>query len=50
VRAVRLSSILPPLSPSEFLEVSMIASVTGEIAEGALTNARPFRAPRPKSR
>jgi magnesium chelatase family protein len=43
--AARLSSILPPLSPAELLEVSMIASVAGEIAEGALTNARPFRAP-----
>src|SRR5438270_623924 len=43
--AARLPSILPPLSPGELLEVSMIASVAGEIAEGALTNARPFRAP-----
>src|SRR5213076_1806880 len=29
--AVRLPSILPPLSPAELLEVSMIASVAGEI-------------------
>jgi magnesium chelatase family protein len=36
--AARLPSILPPLSPPD-------ASVAGEIAEGALTNARPFRAP-----
>src|SRR5690242_15596183 len=43
--AARLSSILPPLSPSELLEVSMIASVAGEIEGGALTNRRPFRAP-----
>ena len=43
--AARLPSILPPLSPAELLEVSMIASVAGEIAEGALTNPRPFRAP-----
>ena len=43
--ASRLPSILPPLSPGELLEVSMIASVAGEIAEGALTDARPFRAP-----
>src|SRR5215211_6103894 len=43
--ASRLPSIMPPLSPPELLEVSMIASVAGEIAEGALTNARPFRAP-----
>jgi magnesium chelatase family protein len=43
--ASRLPSILPPLTPSELLEVSMVASVAGEIAEGALTNRRPFRAP-----
>jgi magnesium chelatase family protein len=33
--AGRLPSILPPLSPSELLEVSMIASVAGEIQGGA---------------
>jgi magnesium chelatase family protein len=43
--AARLPSILPPLSPAELLEVSMIASVASEIADGALTNRRPFRAP-----
>ena len=43
--AARLPSILPPLTPAELLEVSMIASVAGEIAGGALTNRRPFRAP-----
>jgi magnesium chelatase family protein len=43
--AARLPTILPPLSPPELLEVSMIASVAGEIADGALTNRRPFRAP-----
>jgi magnesium chelatase family protein len=43
--AARLPTILPPLSPAELLEVSMIASVAGQIAEGALTNRRPFRAP-----
>lgn len=43
--AARLPSILPPLSPAELLEVSMIASVAGEIEGGALTNARPFRSP-----
>src|ERR1700733_13403666 len=37
--------IRPPLSPSELLEVSMIASVAGEIEGGALTNQRPFRSP-----
>jgi magnesium chelatase family protein len=29
----------------ELLEVSMVQSIAGEIAEGALTNARPFRSP-----
>ncbi|MEA2993376.1 MAG: magnesium chelatase family protein [Alphaproteobacteria bacterium] len=43
--AARLPSILPPLTPAELLEVSMVASVAGEIAEGALTNRRPFRSP-----
>src|SRR3990170_5120749 len=43
--AARLPSILPPLTPDELLEVSMIASVAGEIADGALTNRRPFRSP-----
>jgi magnesium chelatase family protein len=43
--AARLPSILPPLSPSELLEISMIASVAGQIDGGALTSKRPFRAP-----
>jgi magnesium chelatase family protein len=43
--AARLPSILPPLSPGELLEVSMIASVAGEIKGGALTSQRPFRCP-----
>ena len=43
--AARLPTILPPLTPSELLEVSMIASVAGEIDGGALTNRRPFRSP-----
>jgi magnesium chelatase family protein len=43
--AARLPTILPPLSPAELLEVSMIASIAGEIDGGALTNRRPFRSP-----
>jgi len=43
--AQRLPTILPALSPAELLEVSMIASVAGEIEDGALTDRRPFRAP-----
>src|SRR6478735_2823375 len=43
--AQRLPSILPPLAPRELLEVSMVQSVAGQLAEGALSNRRPFRAP-----
>jgi magnesium chelatase family protein len=43
--AARLPSILPPLTPKELLDVSMIHSVAGLIADGALTDRRPFRAP-----
>jgi magnesium chelatase family protein len=43
--AARLPTILPTLTPAELLEVSMIASVAGEIKGGALTNRRPFRSP-----
>ncbi len=43
--AARLPTILPPLAPSELLEVSMIQSVAGAIVGGALTNKRPFRNP-----
>ncbi|HEY7383268.1 MAG TPA: YifB family Mg chelatase-like AAA ATPase [Beijerinckiaceae bacterium] len=43
--AQRLPSILPPLAPRELLEVSMIQSVAGQLANGALSNRRPFRAP-----
>ena len=43
--AARLPSILPPLTPQELLDVSMIASVAGDIEGGALTAVRPFRAP-----
>ena len=43
--ASRLPSILPPLTPRELLEVSMIHSIAGHIAGGELTDRRPFRAP-----
>ncbi len=43
--AQRLPSILPPLAPRELLEVSMIHSVAGELADGRLSSRRPFRAP-----
>ena len=43
--AARLPSILPPLTPAELLEVSLIHSIAGSLANGALTDRRPFRAP-----
>ncbi len=43
--AQRLPSILPRLQPKELLEVSMVASMAGELAGGKLTDRRPFRAP-----
>jgi magnesium chelatase family protein len=43
--AARLPSILPPLDARELLDVSMIASIAGELADGALSDRRPFRAP-----
>lgn len=43
--AQRLPSILPPLGASELLEVSMIASIAGALADGKLSDRRPFRSP-----
>lgn len=43
--AARLPSILPPLSPEEMLEVSMVHSLAGELMGGKLATERPFRAP-----
>jgi len=43
--AQRLPGILPPLTAAELLETSMVQSIAGLIAKGALTRARPFRAP-----
>jgi magnesium chelatase family protein len=43
--ASRLPSILPPLEARELLDVSMIQSIAGELAGGALSDRRPFRAP-----
>ena len=43
--AACLPGILPDLTPSEALEVSMIASVAGELKEGRLIRSRPYRAP-----
>jgi magnesium chelatase family protein len=43
--AQRLPSILPPLDAREMLDVSMIASLSGELKDGKITRRRPFRAP-----
>jgi len=43
--AQRLPGILPPLSPAETLEVSMIHSISGTLPEGGLMTERPFRDP-----
>ncbi len=43
--AACLPGILPPLEPSEALEVSMVASVAGELNGGRIKRRRPYRAP-----
>ncbi|SMD16947.1 YifB family Mg chelatase-like AAA ATPase [Rhizobium sp. RU36D] len=43
--AARLPSILPTLSPTELLDVSMIHSVAGQLSGGKLSDRRPFRTP-----
>ena len=43
--AAALPGILPDLTPQEALEVSMIASIAGELEGGRLLRARPYRAP-----
>ena len=43
--AARMRGILPPLTPKEALETSMIHSLAGLLSEGGINDARPFRAP-----
>lgn len=43
--AACLPGILPPLTPAEALEVSMVASVAGTLEEGRISRTRPFRSP-----
>ena len=43
--AARLPSILPPLTPEEALETSMIHSIAGELKDGRISFERPYRAP-----
>ncbi|WP_108788887.1 YifB family Mg chelatase-like AAA ATPase [Erythrobacter sp. Alg231-14] len=40
-----LSGILPELTPTEALEVSMVQSVAGTLSSGRVSRTRPFRAP-----
>ncbi|MEQ8266219.1 MAG: YifB family Mg chelatase-like AAA ATPase [Parvibaculum sp.] len=43
--AARLPGILPPLSPHEMLETSMVASLAGELLKTGIGRRRPYRAP-----
>ncbi|GIL40675.1 hypothetical protein TMPK1_29120 [Rhodospirillales bacterium TMPK1] len=43
--AARLPGLLPPLTPGEALEASMIHSLAGALPDGGLVRNRPFRAP-----
>ncbi|MGB0658727.1 MAG: YifB family Mg chelatase-like AAA ATPase [Mangrovicoccus sp.] len=43
--ASRLPGLLPPLSPAEALETSMIHSLAGLLDEGGISRDRPFRRP-----
>lgn len=43
--AARMPGILPPLTPMEALETSMIHSLAGLLTEGGISRARPFREP-----
>ncbi len=43
--AARLPGLLPPLSPVEALETSMIHSLAGLLDEGGISRQRPFREP-----
>ena len=43
--AARLPGLLPPLDAREALELSMVQSLAGELAGGAISRRRPFRNP-----
>lgn len=43
--AVRLRGVLPPLSPREALDVTMLHSVADQLPAGGLIQMRPFRDP-----
>ena len=43
--ASRITTILPPLTTSEMIDISMINSISGLLKNGVLSSIRPFRAP-----
>ena len=43
--AARLPGILPPMSPAEVLESSMIDSIAGNLTEHNISRTRPYRNP-----
>ena len=43
--AARMPGILPPMTPAEALETSMIHSLAGLLNEGGISRTRPFREP-----
>ena len=43
--AARLPGLLPPLSPREALDVTMLHSIAGQLPAGGLIQVRPFRDP-----
>ncbi|MBB93514.1 MAG: AAA family ATPase [Rhodobacteraceae bacterium] len=43
--AARLPSLLPPLTPAEALETSMVHSLCGLLTDGGISRVRPFRDP-----
>lgn len=43
--SARLPGILPPMTPAEALETSMIHSLSGLLGEGGISRDRPFREP-----
>ena len=43
--AARLPGLLPPLTPKEALDVTMLHSVAGQLPEGGLVQSRPYQDP-----
>ena len=43
--ASRMIGLLPSLTPSEALELGLVRSIGGRLANGSLSRLRPFRSP-----